>query len=57
MGEATDLKHFVLDTNVLLHNPAALFMFKDNEVIICYLFDRQVEVDGRSSPGFSSIMT
>ncbi len=28
------LKHFVLDTNVLLHNPAALFMFDDNEVVI-----------------------
>lgn len=27
-------KHFVLDTNVLLHNPNALFMFTDNEVII-----------------------
>ena len=31
---ATDLKHFVLDTNVLLHNPRALYMFDDNEVII-----------------------
>jgi PhoH-like ATPase len=29
-----DTKHFVLDTNVLLHNPSALFMFADNEVII-----------------------
>src|SRR6476646_9036240 len=28
------LKHFVLDTNVLLHNPNALFMFAENEVII-----------------------
>jgi PhoH-like ATPase len=28
------LKYFVLDTNVLLHNPNALFMFADNEVII-----------------------
>jgi PhoH-like ATPase len=28
------IKHFVLDTNVLLHNPAALFMFADNEVVI-----------------------
>ncbi|MCX5659947.1 MAG: PhoH family protein [Planctomycetota bacterium] len=28
------IKHFVLDTNVLLHNPAAIFMFADNEVII-----------------------
>ncbi len=28
------VKHFVLDTNVLLHNPNALFLFADNEVII-----------------------
>jgi PhoH-like ATPase len=28
------LKFFVLDTNVLLHNPASLFMFDDNEVVI-----------------------
>lgn len=28
------VKYFVLDTNVLLHNPAALFMFDDNEVVI-----------------------
>jgi PhoH-like ATPase len=27
-------KHFVLDTNVLLHNPNAIFMFADNEVVI-----------------------
>ncbi len=27
-------KHFVLDTNVLLHNPNSLFMFDDNEVVI-----------------------
>src|SRR5881394_2658453 len=27
-------KLFVLDTNVLLHNPNALFMFTDNEVVI-----------------------
>lgn len=29
-----DRKHFVLDTNVLLHNPEALFMFADNTVVI-----------------------
>jgi PhoH-like ATPase len=28
------MKHFVVDTNVLLHNPNALFMFADNEVVI-----------------------
>ncbi len=27
-------KCFVLDTNVLLHNPASLYMFDDNEVVI-----------------------
>src|SRR3954471_3012928 len=34
MSELNGRKYFVLDTNVLLHNPAALFMFKDNEVVI-----------------------
>lgn len=28
------LKHFVLDTNVLLHNPNALFVFKEHEIVI-----------------------
>ncbi|MFM9996118.1 MAG: PhoH family protein [Phycisphaerales bacterium] len=28
------VKHFVLDTNVLLHNPNAVFVFKDNHVVI-----------------------
>ncbi|MEM7754017.1 MAG: PhoH family protein [Planctomycetota bacterium] len=31
-----EVKHFVLDTNVLLHNPNALFVFQDNHVIIPY---------------------
>ncbi|HED53521.1 MAG TPA: PhoH family protein [Phycisphaerales bacterium] len=29
-------KYFVLDTNVLLHNPNALFVFEDNNVVIPY---------------------
>jgi PhoH-like ATPase len=29
-----DIKTFVLDTNVLLHNPTALFSFKDNRVVL-----------------------
>src|ERR1700743_3093893 len=29
-----NIKHFVLDTNGMLHNPSALFMFADNEVVI-----------------------
>ncbi len=28
------MKHFVLDTNVLLHNPDALFVFEDNHIVI-----------------------
>lgn len=28
------IKHFVLDTNVLLHNPNALFVFKEHDVVI-----------------------
>lgn len=27
-------KHFVLDTNVLLHNPAAIFMFHEHEIVV-----------------------
>ncbi len=30
------IKHFVLDTNVLLHSPNALFVFKENNVVIPY---------------------
>ncbi|MBX3321533.1 MAG: PhoH family protein [Phycisphaeraceae bacterium] len=29
-----EIKHFVLDTNVLLHNPNALFVFQENNVVI-----------------------
>jgi PhoH-like ATPase len=28
------LKHFVLDTNVLIHDPGAIFHFADNEVVL-----------------------
>lgn len=40
---ASPLKYFVLDTNVLLHNPASLFSFADNHVIIP--FDVLEELD------------
>lgn len=33
-GALSGEKTFVLDTNVLLHNPHSLFMFADNEVVI-----------------------
>ena len=36
-------KYFVLDTNVLLHNPGSLFAFADNHVIIP--FDVLEELD------------
>lgn len=39
----SSIKLFILDTNVLLHNPNALFMFADNEVIIP--FDVLEELD------------
>ena len=41
---ATAAKTFVLDTNVLLHNPRALFVFEDNDVVIP--FDVIEELDG-----------
>ncbi len=33
-SEASVRKYFVLDTNVLLHNPSAIFMFAEHEVVI-----------------------
>ncbi|HYO08132.1 MAG TPA: PhoH family protein [Tepidisphaeraceae bacterium] len=38
-----DIKHFVIDTNVLLHNPNALFLFAEHEVLIP--FDVLEELD------------
>jgi PhoH-like ATPase len=34
MSDNGHIKTFVVDTNVLLHNPNAIFLFADNEVII-----------------------
>ncbi|MEO0588361.1 MAG: PIN domain-containing protein, partial [Planctomycetota bacterium] len=36
-ADASGVKHFVLDTNVLLHNAHSLFMFDDNEVVIPFV--------------------
>jgi len=33
-GRLPAIKRFVLDTNVLLHNPNALFVFQENDVVI-----------------------
>src|SRR5277367_6664083 len=43
MTDNGHVKHFVLDTNVLLHNPNAIFMFEENHVIIP--FDVVEELD------------
>ena len=42
-ASSNNTKFFVLDTNVLLHNPNALFAFADNQVIIP--FDVLEELD------------
>jgi PhoH-like ATPase len=33
-GQDSQVKHFVLDTNILLHNPDAMFVFKEHHVVI-----------------------
>ena len=33
-GDDGGRKHFVLDTNVLLHNPRAIYMFAEHEVVV-----------------------
>ncbi len=38
-------KNFVLDTNVLLHDPAALTAFADNEVVLPFPERRNVDGD------------
>lgn len=49
-------KFFVLDTNILLHNPDALFMFDDNQVVIPItvieeldLFKKNTDDNGRNA--------
>lgn len=34
VNDDVGVKHFVLDTNILLHNPNALFVFKEHHVVI-----------------------
>ncbi len=36
MPKPSEPKYYVLDTNVLLHNPNALFVFQENHVVIPY---------------------
>jgi PhoH-like ATPase len=44
-----DLKHFVLDTNVLLHNPNAPFVFKEHHVIIPFAVIEELDKLKRSN--------
>ncbi|MEM1166173.1 MAG: PhoH family protein [Planctomycetota bacterium] len=39
----TKVKHFVLDTNVLLHDPKALFVFEDNNIIIPFTVLEEID--------------
>ena len=56
-------KTFVLDTNVLLHDPQALFRFEDNDLIIPMTvveeidrFKKELSETGRNARHFSRIM-
>ncbi len=56
-------KSFVLDTNVLLHDPQALFSFEDNDLIIPMTvieeidrFKKELSETGRNARQFSRIM-
>ncbi|MEM8496072.1 MAG: PhoH family protein, partial [Planctomycetota bacterium] len=55
-GQAPAVKTFVLDTNVLLHNSAALFLFADNHVVVPFAvveeldtFKKNNDDNGRSA--------
>lgn len=49
---ATEIKHFVLDTNVLMHDPDSLFVFEEHEVVIPLTvieeLDRNKRADGEN---------
>jgi len=56
-------KNFVFDTNVILHDPQAIFKFEDNNIIIPIVvleeldrFKRNIDDLGRSSRQFGRIM-
>lgn len=40
---STGIKTFVLDTSVLLHNPAALFVFEDNNIVIPFAVLEEID--------------
>src|SRR5205823_4977831 len=43
------IKTFVLDTNVLLHNPGSLFSFKDNRVVLALAVIEELDRFKRSN--------
>ncbi|MFZ4574732.1 MAG: PhoH family protein [Phycisphaerales bacterium] len=43
MDDDTTVRTFVLDTNVLLHNPDALFVFKEHHVVIPYMVIEELD--------------
>jgi PhoH-like ATPase len=62
-GEPFMKKTFVLDTNVLLHDPQALFRFEDNDLVIPMTvieeidrFKKELSEIGRNARQFSRIM-
>ncbi len=46
----TAIKHFVIDTNVLLHDPGALFVFQEHEVVIPFAVIEELDTFKRE-PG------
>ena len=42
-GDKPGIKHFVIDTNVLLHDPAALFVFEEHEVVIPFMVIEEID--------------
>lgn len=47
-GDKT-IKHFVLDTNVLLHDPNALFVFQEHEVVIPFSVIEEIDTFKRDN--------
>ena len=54
VSKGTVTKSFVLDTNVLLHNSASLFMFDDNEVVIPFVVLEELDKFKKSNDDFVS---
>lgn len=42
-GTQAEVKTFVLDTNILLHNPNALFVFKEHHVVVPFMVIEELD--------------